>query len=326
MHRIPELDGYRAIAILAVLVYHGSYGRIAGGFLGVDLFFVLSGFLITTLLIAERSQTGGISLKAFYARRALRILPPLAAAIILAIAITGTAPSAALPAILFYANFVEPGSIGSLRHTWSLSVEEHFYVLWPVAFLLGARKRTLTLVIIASIAARIVVPLIGIDPEVRYRWTFTRADSLAVGCLLAFAPRFRSPLTSTVSAIAILACLALVSPHASAMEVIGFTAFAALCAISIASTLDGGPIAELLRHRLMQYVGTRSYGLYLYHVPIFETLDGLRVSGDLLNYALVSFAKAALTFAVAELSFRTIERYAASYRSHFRHAAVSASA
>jgi peptidoglycan/LPS O-acetylase OafA/YrhL len=138
MRIIPQLDGIRCIAILAVMVFHASYGHFSGGFLGVDLFFVLSGYLITRLLWEEFQVTSTIHLKLFYAKRALRLLP----ALIVALALAGllwpnndlTAWGIASTASLFYfANLVR-ADMGCLAHTWSLSIEEHFYLLWPGIF------------------------------------------------------------------------------------------------------------------------------------------------------------------------------------------------
>jgi peptidoglycan/LPS O-acetylase OafA/YrhL len=188
----PELDGLRAVAIGAVLILHGSYSNIPGGFLGVDLFFVLSGFLITALLIEERVANGYVSITSFYWRRVLRIFPPIFIGVLLFIFLREPSNNLyhAIPAILFfYANYVD--ELGVMSHTWSLSVEEQFYLVWPLVFVLLSRKRVsllaiaslLIAAIIAAMAIRTGGILAGMDHELMYRASVTRADSLAMGCL-----------------------------------------------------------------------------------------------------------------------------------------------
>ncbi|MDQ1519575.1 MAG: hypothetical protein QOI55_648, partial [Actinomycetota bacterium] len=169
----PALDGIRAFAILAVLGFHYTFRRrllMPGGYLGVDAFFVLSGFLITTLLLAEHSRKSRISLRAFYARRALRLLPLLAVVLVVAIIVNIVAsplsegrPSrqAITAAAFYYANWFHlrpAGSeLGFLAATWSLSIEEQFYLVWPLLFIgmlrVGLRKGTLFAVTLAAAAA-----------------------------------------------------------------------------------------------------------------------------------------------------------------------------
>ena len=153
-HR-PELDGLRGIAILAVLAAHTGVPGFAdgGGGAGVTLFFVLSGYLITSLLLAERDKNGRVDLRAFYVRRALRLLPALAAVLVVVVVLllAGLAPAAAVAdtnyaiviagVVAYVANWVAVAgqSIGMLGHTWSLAVEEQFYIVWPAMLLAGRR-------------------------------------------------------------------------------------------------------------------------------------------------------------------------------------------
>jgi peptidoglycan/LPS O-acetylase OafA/YrhL len=174
----PALDGVRALAVTAVVAFHYPPERVfRGGFLGVDAFFVLSGFLITTLLLDEHRRTGSVSLRKFYARRALRLLPAAAVLLVIGVALRvflsstdATRPTTfGLVAIVAYvanwAQIVKPGSLGELSHAWSLAIEEQFYLVWPAAvlFLLwrGVKTRTLLAVIgsgiVASACWRIVV-------------------------------------------------------------------------------------------------------------------------------------------------------------------------
>ncbi|WP_345948338.1 acyltransferase [Mucilaginibacter sp. PAMB04274] len=133
---LKSLDGVRCFAIIIVLLFHGFYGTLKGGWLGVDLFFVLSGYLITSLLEIEIANTKKLSFKKFYIRRLLRLLPPLLVCILLAnILWSYTNPGnpnrylASLAAFFYFANLT-PDVLGSLSHLWSLSVEEHFYFIW----------------------------------------------------------------------------------------------------------------------------------------------------------------------------------------------------
>ncbi|MFD0823325.1 acyltransferase family protein, partial [Micromonospora zhanjiangensis] len=154
----PALDGLRALAVAAVLAFHGGVAALPGGFLGVDAFFVLSGFLITSLLLAEHRATGRLDLVAFWGRRVRRLLPALLVVLVVALLVSrrllpateiGALRWDALAALGYVANwrmadrdgdyFAATGSPSPLQHTWSLGIEEQFYLLWPVlvAVLLG---------------------------------------------------------------------------------------------------------------------------------------------------------------------------------------------
>src|SRR6185437_8555828 len=152
--RWPALDGLRAVAVAAVVGFH--YGVVAPGWVGVDVFFVISGFLITTLLLEESEGHGRISLRRFWGRRALRLGPALLCAIVVALALSLLCTSATrhdtvtgVPWVLLYSgNWVRamgPNTLGLLGHTWSLAIEEQFYFLWPlVCVAVVARSRNLT--------------------------------------------------------------------------------------------------------------------------------------------------------------------------------------
>ena len=322
--KIPELDGLRALAVLPVIAFHFSYLKLVlGGYLGVDLFFVLSGFLITSLLLAEQQRTGTVSLKNFYARRALRILPPLAACVALALAtVPSTTVEGAIAALLFAANMVDSRVLGGLLHTWSIAVEEHFYFAWPLLFLwLGGRRlRFLAWTILVVLAIRIVVLSMKMDV---YTPTYTRADSLAVGCYAALLLARGKPAwgrwIAPAALAAVCACFLLVPWMNFAMLSFGFTLFAVLCAVVIVASLTTRSIANpVLSWEPLQYIGRRSYGLYLYHMPVFLALERFRVEGDPASMAMTTLLRVAATFAIAEISYRTIEAWAARYKSRFR--------
>jgi len=303
MTRIPGLDGIRAIAVLPVMGIHAIEHRMPGGFLGVDLFFVLSGYLITSLLMREER----VSLTAFYRRRALRILPPLVAAIALALAL-GVAGVIA-PVAFFYANYVPAPSLKGLTHTWSLAVEEHFYLAWPLLFIALGRQRArlLTTLVAAALCLRVWLYILDADLVALYRNTLARMDALAIGCLAALGGiRVHCNLGLAALAAACVAFL-LVPWGGAAIMTYGFTAFAIVCMAAVVAARD----IPWLEHPVLVYIGRRSYGLYVYHFPTFMAMD-VQFAG--LNGYLRLAMKLAATFAIAELSFRTLESSAARAR------------
>ena len=208
----PALDGMRGVAVLLVVAYHGERALAPrGGAIGVTMFFTLSGFLITTLLLLERERTGRIGLGRFYWRRALRLLPALVALVVVTsayAAVTGNQErtlDAALPVLLYVGNWMrtlrDSEGLGLLEHTWSLSVEEQFYLVWPLAVLGAAalvpRLRQAEAVLLLAVGGSVASLLWRLqlwDPE-QPRWSASRlyngtdavADQLLVGAALAAA-------------------------------------------------------------------------------------------------------------------------------------------
>ena len=208
----PALDGVRALAVTAVLVFHAGVAALPGGFLGVDAFFVLSGFLITSLLLGEYRRDGRIRLGGFWLRRARRLLPALLLLVaFVAIAFRGVLTTLdlrllrddALAALGYVANwrmiyrgddyFTQTAAPSPLQHTWSLGIEEQFYVLWPlivvVVLWVGARSRRLLFwLCVAGAAASAVACAVLYDPfdvNRAYFGTDARAQALLIGCALA---------------------------------------------------------------------------------------------------------------------------------------------
>jgi peptidoglycan/LPS O-acetylase OafA/YrhL len=292
MKYVPQFDGVRAVAILCVLMDHTTTNT-GVWYLGVDIFFVLSGYLITSLLLEEQRATGHINIPAFYLRRARRILPALFGMLTFAVLVQAAPIHAALMASVFLGNVLAPHEMEGLSHTWSLAVEEHFYALWPLVFLLRGRTSILVTVIVAALGIRVASISMG-DNYFAYKATPARLDSIAIGCLCALYPRLFVTRYPVVAATLIGLAFAYVHPRT--MNGYGMTVFALLVAGTIAGIVAGH--FKWLAAAPLRYVGTRSYGIYLYHFPIFTVMTTTPTA-----------MKIALTFIAAEISFRTIEAY-----------------
>lgn len=329
-----EIDGLRAFAVVAVLMYHVSQQSVLpGGYVGVDVFFALSGYLITAILVAEQEATGAISLRQFYKRRAFRIAPALltmvaiAAVCIVALRSTGHADGesylAPVFAIASVMNWVRAfgKSGGSLGHTWSLSIEEQFYLLWPtILVLLGrwrlSRYRIATIILIVAISVvawRIILWKLGASPDRLYNGLDTRAESLLAGAVLALVGPGNVPKvmqkTAFVPAFAIAAIACFAPPlGAPIMMTLGYSAVPLLTVWLIAALVSGvgGPVRAILASSAAVWVGKRSYSLYLWHYPIIfmggEAIPASRFS------PLAWLLLAAASFLAADLSYRFIER------------------
>jgi peptidoglycan/LPS O-acetylase OafA/YrhL len=297
---VPAFDGVRGFAVLCVVALHvrlvdpGLDWLPDGGGLGVDIFFVLSGFLITALLLREQDASGRVSFGGFYTRRALRLLPALvvllAAQLVYAISVN-TPPAierSSLLAVLFYywnwkiiVSF--PAIAPGLAHLWSLSVEEQFYLLWPavVVCFLGVRRRLSTVVIVIGVAmaavviARIVIARHTLEAVTYYR-TDLRADALLAGALAAHVwvrttlpRRFLVP-AAWLSLLFVVGCIVGTSHESKFLFNGGFTVFAFAVAIMLLAILDTRwPVRQVLSNRPLRAVGRVSYGLYLWHWFIF---------------------------------------------------------
>ncbi|MBI1382596.1 MAG: acyltransferase family protein [Planctomycetaceae bacterium] len=300
---LPSLDGFRGIAILLVMVYHADWLR--GGYLGVDLFFVLSGYLITRILLHEHSQTGSIGLLRFYGRRGLRLLPTLLLVVgavwvyahHLEPSQANTVTAREVWAILlYYVNLPQAFQwfpVGVLRHCWSLAIEEHFYLVWPpvlaIALRLGLSLRACLVWVLVLVFAVVSWRYWLTDSGVLYRRIYfstdTRADGLLLGCATAFVghmgrlPRGRTALILFLLGGAVFAgMVALGSTDTLRKTVIwmglgGFFASSLGAACLIPYLADGGAKCSWLRsgleNRALVWVGKLSYALYLIHLPVF---------------------------------------------------------
>jgi peptidoglycan/LPS O-acetylase OafA/YrhL len=332
---IPAVDGLRAVAVGAVIAFHLWPDAVPGGFLGVDTFFVVSGYLITSLLLAEHAADGRIGLRHFWARRARRLLPALLLVLCaVAVAVAAWWPAEdldrirrdALAGLGYVANwrFIAGGESyfdlatgpSPLRHLWSLAIEEQFYVVWPLvaAACLRRSPRLLGTVCLAGSVAS-VVALLAIGPGDRaYFGTDARAHALLVGAFLAVALRHRratAPGWLAPAGIgAFVACAAawwVAGESATWLFRWGFPAYALLTAVVVASVVRGGDgaLARALSHPALVATGKVSYGLYLWHWPAIVLLTPARTGLD--GLALDGF-RLAVTVAGTLASYWLVER------------------
>jgi len=320
--RRPGLDVVRGIAILMVMVSHLRHGWRSEGSIGVAIFFVLSGFLITALLLEERHDRGRIDFKAFYARRARRLLP----AMIVMIAVVSAVKAAigvqwreSLEAVLLYvSNWAYIGGVRMtwVQHTWSLAIEEQFYLVWPVVLVLALRLvrpirlvPTLAVLMLASTAVRWALYAHGAAPLRIYEGTDARADALLAGCALAVLAHsgVRLPRIDPLAAGCALCAAVAVGLVASDINhnVIGPTVGLPLGVILLLAGLSmrSDAAARPDGAGLVAWFGKRSYGLYLWSVPIALSapyfFPGIDLAGKV--------ALAVCSIGIAELSWQLIE-------------------
>jgi peptidoglycan/LPS O-acetylase OafA/YrhL len=321
----PALDGLRGLAVALVMVRHlGQSFGVGGGTVGVGTFFALSGFLITTLLVEERRETGAVSLARFWARRACRLLPALAVVLVAVVVWFGLVEhrsykGPAALAALYAGNWAQIGGrpFGVLAPVWTLAVEEHFYLLWPLVFLALARLRLRTAAGVAlglagaSTLLRLGLFAAGVSPARLQMGTDTRLDGLLLGCAVAFLlarRRPRVPTPAAAVAVAVLAVLVTVPPYHSFMLTAGYVVIPMAALVVIAHLVGGGPASGLttaLSWRPAVGIGRISYGLYLWHLPVYAVLLP-HVLG--LPLAVRSALVMAVSVAVATASWFAIER------------------
>ena len=308
--RWPGLDGLRGCAVAAVVLYH--LDLVQGGFQGVDVFFVLSGFLITRLVVAEYERTGRVALGRFYLRRSLRLYPALivVSAFCVAVALAARRSLAdtlhdAGVSVLYVANLF-PLPSGLLDHTWTLALEEQFYLVWPPLLLLCLRGRSTWRWLPAGSLVIVVLALdlaAGRDGALH---SYVRAMGLPLGCALALArpwavtrlARFGAP-----AAVGLL--LAVLLPLPAALTTGWPASIGAFLAVPVVALLTLRPVA-LFTWQPLRWLGLRSYGLYLWHFPLLALARHHAPEAIPLSARLVAGLLASLI--AAELSVRLVER------------------
>ncbi|MDA3015429.1 MAG: acyltransferase family protein [Actinomycetota bacterium] len=372
---LPGLDGLRALAVVAVMVYHADPSWLPGGFLGVEVFFVLSGYLITLLLMAETERKGRVSLGSFWMRRARRLLPALFAVLaavtmytaVFTPAYLGRLRGDVVAGVLYVSNwfqlwvgagYASSGDFAPLRHLWSLAVEEQFYLLWPLVMLILLRRGTRQLgrTALGLAGAAVIITAIttlayhsgpigecSVTPDAYwtiggrcisiadglYLSTVTRSSGLLLGAAFAMLWRpvavMRSPLRRRPLMLDLVGALGLVLLIVLVNEVHYLTSDAggagivadgrlmrggflitavATIAVIVPLVHRRSMLNRLLSNAPLLWVGTRSYGLYLYHWPVYQVLRS--VAGVPLGLARFIVAMV-LTAVIAEVSYRFLE-------------------
>ncbi len=355
----PDIEGLRAIAVALVVGYHADVPFLSGGLIGVDIFFVVSGYLITSLLSRELELSGGINLIQFYARRVRRLLPAatlvvvtvcLAEAILASPLVQYRVLKDAVATMLYSSNiyfihvrqnYFFPGNPPSpLIHTWSLAVEEQFYIVWPILLLLLARLRASVKTRVLFLAAITVVSFAGFLWLMRFSQTGAfflapaRAWEFGAGGLASLIPNAMLHRKRHLCACAGAAgLLALMLSAAFIKTSVRFPAdmLAVVVIATVAVLLSGvgapsSPTANLLKLPLLQFVGAISYSLYLWHWPILTIARNTSGGNSPLlrvGCIIVSVLLAAITYAVVENPIRHNIRFIAKPRSTLAVAAVS---
>ncbi|NIJ38003.1 peptidoglycan/LPS O-acetylase OafA/YrhL [Sphingopyxis panaciterrae] len=323
---IPEIDGLRAIACLLVIFFHAAPDTpVPGGFLGVDLFFVLSGYLITDLLVAEQEAQGKITVGRFYLQRALRLVP----ALLLFLATYVTIAPFVWPgqphfrdaglAALYLSDYSYPlfGSPHYIRHSWSLAVEEQFYLLWPLLIPLMVRKRQAIAMLAAAWVTMSFVRYSIADSGWMHHYfaLHTHSSGLIAGALLALARRER-PFTISAPmgtyAFLLFAIMALTANIAS--SAVAITMAELLSIILVGCIVSGARPAfvRLLAARPLIGIGRLSYGLYLWHFP-FSYYFGQKFS-----FSVSASATFACALAGSVLSYYTVEKWGRTMKSRLK--------
>lgn len=335
----PEIDGLRAIAVVGVMLFHANLTAVPGGFVGVNVFFVISGYLITGI-ISDSCRNGTFSFLEFYGRRARRILPALIVVMVCALAAgwlillpieyeslarEATASALFVPNFLFWseAGYFDRDAISKpLLHLWSLGIEEQFYLLWPMVLVATARNRILSigfLILLTAGSFALCVHLTDTDQVFAFYLPPTRVWELSLGALLAsvgplVAWRPARSMLAIAGLAAVVAAMVLIDSHSRFPG-----AVAALPTFGTAAVIWSGRdtiVARALSFRPVVYIGLISYPLYLWHWPLLSFADYLGFYGlnSSLSLLAASFVLAVLTYELLEKRVRKIRTGAAAPR------------
>lgn len=327
--RIPGLDGLRAVAVVLVFLLHTVPAWIQGGYIGVDIFFVLSGYLITMLLMRELTETNSINFRRFYLRRSARLFPALIEILIVAALVLPFLPRHppviyTVSDIFYSATYtmdfhLAAGEYGGyLGHTWSLAIEEQYYLIWPLVLIvlfktLPPGKAPIVIVCLAllSLIEGILLLAWGYQPDRVYFGVDTRALALFTGSALAFFPEngdFGKRLGHLWGVpVAVIAVVAVwLGRYALLRAVGGYGLIALMAAWLIVALRSGSRLTAFLCWRPMAYIGRISYGLYLWHLFILglSTAFAIRFPMPMGQFLFVLTA----SLVVSALSYHFVER------------------
>jgi peptidoglycan/LPS O-acetylase OafA/YrhL len=356
MRRVPELDALRGIAAITIVMFHLRY-MLSYPLLGtaVDLFFVLSGYLITTILLDGEGAAAGPFLRAFYARRALRIWPiyylTLAALLAVNRWLPWPHPTAAWPFFATYTQFVQgywagpfPAFSRHFEHTWTLAIEEQFYLVWPLLVRWSGRRRLGWLIV-----PLLVTPIVLRSRGMFHHLLLTRCDGLAWGAVLALLLRdgdrvrlrvtayrlgFAAVIGAAVSFAAwrrpFLIALMPLAPSWPWLKIAESLSIARMAAfhfgvVGLVACLAGSPWVRPLRRRPLVFLGQISYGLYLYHPFVFVTVAVAHRALGLKGSVWIDAGKVALCLALASLSWWLVERPLLALKDRFRYREIEPS-
>ncbi|EGQ3229615.1 acetyltransferase [Staphylococcus pseudintermedius] len=342
---MPGLDGVRAVAVIAIIIYHLNPQWLSGGFLGVDTFFVISGYLITSLLLTEYHNTGKIELMSFWLRRVKRLIPAVLflvmGVIVLSLNFMPTeiqkVRADSIAAIFYVSNwwyimqnvdYFEQFAVQPLKHLWSLAIEEQFYLVFPIVLLsllsfirrLKSIRIIFLILLVISMIAMMVLYVPNENVARVYFGTDTRIQTLLMGVLLALVwPPFQLKAkvnrqmrtlidTAGVVGLAILfICFKFVSETNSILYYGGFFLISTVTLLVIASSVHpSGYFAKFLGNKVFTFIGSRSYSLYLWHYPIIVLIHHQFVQGQI--PPLVYVVEILLMVLMAEFSYKFIEQ------------------
>ncbi|KXZ17872.1 peptidoglycan O-acetyltransferase [Bacillus nakamurai] len=344
---IPGLDGLRAFAVLAVIAYHLNFNWADGGFIGVDIFFVLSGYLITSIILPAQGNDITLDFRDFWVRRIRRLLPAAYLMIITTVIwvvlfnqeLLHTVRGDAVSSLFYISNwwfifhklsyFDSFGSPSPLKNLWSLAIEEQFYIIWPFILLAGmyickTRARLAAAVMFLALCSAVMMSIMyvpGGDPSRVYYGTDTRSFELLIGCSLALvwpmkrlsSKRLPSSLkhslrgTELAAFAVLLVCFVSVDEYEPFLYRGGMLLISITAAVLIACVCHPSSfLGHVLSWKPLRWIGTRSYGIYLWHYPVIVLSTPVQEIGNPVYWH--DAIKIAATFILAELSYHFLEK------------------